>query len=307
MIDVWQDCIDLWQASLRCANTRKNYTASLQDFQKFFGGHLSKATRSDVARWIDSMRKRGLASSTVNTRATALSSFYRFAKEEYTVRDERGKEIPLTYDNPAARRSLRQRVERFGKSRALSGDETKKLLSVIDRSTIQGRRDYALFLGYVLMGKRNSEWRKARVGSFELHGNQVMYRWSGKGRQDVLSHVPPPVWDAVIDHVNPLDAEDTYVFRSLRSQTKEPLSGTAVSKLLKTYAKRAGLAGERIYPHMLRHTAAHLRKEAGDTTDSIQDFLGHQSPVTTRIYLQKLDGTVDQSWQKVARIIGVEA
>jgi integrase/recombinase XerD len=304
----WIGCRLLWEGSLRCDNTRKVYVRAVNEFTKACS--LPDADRKAVARWVESLRKRKLSPSTINLKLSGISSLFRYASTEYTVRDDQGKEQPLFPYNPAASRTLRPKVERFGKSRALSVSEVKKLLSAIDRESEQGRRDYALILGYVMMGKRNTEWRTARLSQFEYHEDQVLYRWSGKGRKDMLIEVPPPVWDAVMEHVHMSSMEigqDDFLFCSIKSEAIRPISSSGFGKILRTYARHAGLQGERIYPHMLRHTAAHLRKEAGDSLESIQDFLGHQSPVTTRIYLHKLDGTVDQSWQKVARIIGVEA
>lgn len=52
---------------------------------------------------------------------------------------------------------------------------------------------------------------------------------------------------------------------------------------LKKLSKRAGM-GNRVHPHLFRHTAAALRRIAGNEITDIADLLGHKSLATTRRY-----------------------
>ena len=78
-----------------------------------------------------------------------------------------------------------------------------------------------------------------------------------------------------------------------------------VGRLLKKYARRAGLEPAGIKVHTLRHTAAMLRKEAGDDLQSISNFLAHSSLATTQIYLHSIEGRQDVTWQKVEVLLGL--
>lgn len=84
-----------------------------------------------------------------------------------------------------------------------------------------------------------------------------------------------------------------------------PLSSREVGRLLKKYSKNAGLDPSKIRVHTLRHTAAMLRKQAGDDIDQISSFLGHSSLSTTQIYLHRLSGQTDSSWLRVAALLGL--
>ena len=63
-----------------------------------------------------------------------------------------------------------------------------------------------------------------------------------------------------------------------------PLSGGATNRLLKRYARRAGLDARLIHVHVLRHSAAMLEEELGASLVSISAFLGHANPSTTMRY-----------------------
>ena len=57
--------------------------------------------------------------------------------------------------------------------------------------------------------------------------------------------------------------------------------------------------------HILRHTAAKLRRDVGETVESVSQFLDHSSLGVTTTYLRRLEGQQDLSWQGVAESIGV--
>ena len=69
------------------------------------------------------------------------------------------------------------------------------------------------------------------------------------------------------------------------------------------YQVQAGLQPSGV--HILRHTAAKLRRDVGETVESVRKFLDHTSLGVTTTYLRLLEGNVDRSWPEVARAIGV--
>lgn len=105
------------------------------------------------------------------------------------------------------------------------------------------------------------------------------------------------------------DAENRYagfVFHAFDASGKpadRPIGDQTVRDALKYYARRAGLRTQGLKVHSLRHTAATLRKEAGDTDEAIQKFLKHGNVNTTRIYLQHLKPDPDKTWMTVAEML----
>jgi site-specific recombinase XerD len=82
------------------------------------------------------------------------------------------------------------------------------------------------------------------------------------------------------------------------------ISSHGFYKNLRTYAERAGLRD--VTPHVLRHSAAKLRRDSGASIEAVGSFLGHRSLHTTSRYLARLEGERDSGWQGVAAALGVD-
>jgi len=48
--------------------------------------------------------------------------------------------------------------------------------------------------------------------------------------------------------------------------------------------------------HILRHSAAKLRRDAGESVETVSAFLDHSSLAVTPTYLRRLEGVEDHSW-----------
>ena len=81
-----------------------------------------------------------------------------------------------------------------------------------------------------------------------------------------------------------------------------PIIGTFYSRF-RHYLRAAGLAPTGI--HVLRHTAAKLRRDAGESIENVSAFLDHSSLAVTTVYLRRLEGQDDRAWRQVAEAIGV--
>jgi integrase len=57
--------------------------------------------------------------------------------------------------------------------------------------------------------------------------------------------------------------------------------------------------------HILRHTAAKLRRDAGESIEEVSRFLDHSSLAVTTTYLRRLEGQEDLGWGAVAEAIGL--
>src|SRR5664280_2999734 len=72
-------------------------------------------------------------------------------------------------------------------------------------------------------------------------------------------------------------------------------SGTFYARF-RRYLKLAGMAPTGI--HVLRHTATQLRRDAGESIESVSQFLDHSSLAVTSVYLRRLEGQEDLTWRE---------
>lgn len=319
----WRSAISLWLDTRRSVETRRAYARALEDLLATSGALIWEITRTDVMRWVRAMETRGYAPSTINQRLAGASSFYRFCVEDYIIRGPDGRQVPLHDHNPASGKALRPTVELYGKAAWLTADEARAFLRAIPRTTLVGQRNFALLLGYLLLGRRNSEWRTVRWSDLERYGQQIFLRWAGKGKTDQRLEVPLPVWNAVseflraagrLELIQPTD----YLFVPLSRAGKpapaggeihpnRPLSSHEVARIVKRVCRLAGLEAKHITPHSLRHTGAMLRKAAGASDQEIMSFLGHSNLAITQVYLHALEGKTDSHWARVAELLGLDA
>ena len=81
-----------------------------------------------------------------------------------------------------------------------------------------------------------------------------------------------------------LDVLGEYLaWRHTKDKRLFPFEYYDIWRWLRKLGKRAGM-GNRVHPHLFRHTAAALRRIAGNEITDIADLLGHKSLATTRRY-----------------------
>jgi integrase len=171
-VAAWNDALELWLESRCSPNTQRAYAKAWQLFQESAGKQPWLVGKSDVLRWQEQMRQAGLTKETIQQRLAAVSSFYAFACASYTTYGPNGREQPLADYNPVAG-IPRPRISPYNKSTYLSVDQTRALLRAIPQDNLQGLRDYALFMAYLLTGRRNSEIRLLRWGDFQVENTSA--------------------------------------------------------------------------------------------------------------------------------------
>jgi len=223
--------------------------------------------------------------STISVRLAAISGFYGFLKRMGRVEAD-----------PAA--EVRRPRNRDPQPRGLDTAELRRLLDAIP-ATPSGLRDRAIVITSVLTGLRRSEVMGLRRGDLTRNGT-VYYTVRAKG--GIIRHreLPLPAFSAIVDA---LEAEGRPLEQLETDEQLFPVTSAAFYANLRRYAKRADLEG--VTPHVLRHSAAKLRRDNGASIEEVAQLLGHRSLYTTARYLARLEGEQDNGWQAVADSLGV--
>lgn len=304
----WQDAVELWLSRQNSVNTAASYRSSLKTLLAFCGRAPWEVGRKDIAAWLADLKRQGRSAATMANRISGVKSFFTFIITDYIVMDMDGEEYRLREDNPAASFKL-PTVERYGKAVCWDEEQAGAFLRAIDTSNLPGKRNKALFTGYLLMGLRNSELRLLRYEDMELlAGGTVLMRYQGKGKPNQTRELYPPVYEAIMAYAETERRSSGYVFHRYSNQGEIidlPISDQTVRDSLKYYARQAGLRTRGLKVHSLRHTAAYLRAQAGDDEDTIRRFLRHNSVETTRLYLQALRPNPDRTWMTVSEMLGL--
>lgn len=166
----------------------------------------------------------------------------------------------------------------------LSIEEIDNMLSVIDLSTMEGTRNYAIIETLYSCGLRVSELTSLRFTN--LFFDDGFIRVDGKGSKQRLV----PISDVAIKKINnyltyrnSMEAKkgsEDYLFISKRGT---PISRITVFYYVKKYAEEAGIK-KTISPHTLRHSFATHMIERGANIRYVQAMLGHEKITTTEMY-----------------------
>ena len=189
---------------------------------------------------------------------------------------------------------------------SLSADQVKRLLDVIP-DTIKGRRDRAIVLTLVLTGRRRTEVIDFKADNISFDNDVVFYIYRGKGGKKGRRELPVPALEAIRRTLSDIGKNlstmepDESLWQAGTSD-RGVTSATFYNRF-RRYQVKAGLQPSGV--HILRHTAAKLRRDVGESVESVSQFLDHSSLGVTTTYLRRLEGEVDRSWGDVATAIGV--
>lgn len=256
---------------------------------------------ADVKEWQARLEEQGLKHSTIYTRTSFLSSFYRWAIENSPTHEQ-----PVV--NPVAlARPKKPKPYRTERTKSLLDDELRALIAFVRKKAeeplnVVAKRDYALLQWYVKTGRRRNEVIALRgtdvqVCTVTKNGGSeevliVRYRIKG-GRYLMCELRDPVVRSALFEYLEVgnrrevLQTERPLWTRHDRAgRPGAPLTSHAFVKNLKRYAKEAGL--DHIHNHMTRHTFARIINEETGSLLETQEALDHDDQATTRIYIESV-------------------
>lgn len=253
-------------------------------------------TRAHVLAWQTSLAAQSIAPTTIRRKLSALSALFDHLCDCNAITHNPVKGVARPKEGANA-----------GKTPALSDDQAKRILEAPPLDTLKGNRDRAVLAVLLYHALRRSELWGLRLKDYSLRRGVQTLTVRGKGGKIRYLPVHPhavALIEAYLDLAGHRQELEDALFRPVKNAangTNKHLTGTAVyTEIVKRYATAAGIPLEAIRPHALRTTAATNALEHGADIAKVQEWLGHSSIVTTRLYDKRHSRAEDSPTFKVS-------
>jgi integrase/recombinase XerD len=267
-------------------NARKRYRENLVIFISWLTVNcedIRNPKRSEIITYKRHLIDSGKAVTTIDAYLVAVRQFFKWLEAE---------EI---YDNIAAGITSPRRYAGVRKS-YLQSEQVDQLLSVIDRSTVIGKRDYAIINLMCNTGLRCVEISRMDLMDVKPCKDGFRIDIMGKGRitKDRSINIPEcimfPIHNYLIERTD-LDGTHNYPMfvNHANCSRNRRFTRLSISKIIKKYLRSIQIDSSKITAHSLRHTAAINAIKAGASIVDVQSMLGHRDSRSTDIYLRALE------------------
>ncbi len=291
------DLFSRWIAFIDATEkTSATYTRNLRQFITYLQENgISQPTREDVIAYREGLKAQGKKATTIQSYLAPVKLFFTWTQTEGL------------YPN-IAERVKGAKIDKGHKRDYLTSRQAGKLLDTIDRTTLKGKRDYAMLALMLTTGLRTISIIRADIGDIRAAGDETALYFQGKGHDEKAEYVKlaGPVEDAIRDYLKarketnpaaPLFASEANRNAGGRMTTR------SISRTAKEHMVEIGLDDERHTAHSLRHTAATLNLLNGATLEETQQLLGHANISTTMIYAHALERANNNSEKRIAAAI----
>jgi len=241
----------------------------------------TEITREMIVQFGVSLRKP--APLTLRRKYACISSFFGFLQD-----------MGYAQSNPARRLPLPRVSEHVPVY--LTEEMAQQLIAAAD--TPWTKAAVVLLLS---TGIRRSEAVGVTLDDIDLEKRQLLIR--GKGDKERVV----PLTDQVVEAIQ------AYLPYRTKTQSRHlfvsawkghPIHGRCINRMLKIVIEKAGLEGQGITPHKLRHTfATHLIRNGVDIR-TVQELLGHSEIETTARYLHSDTKTKQAAVGKLRNLLG---
>jgi integrase len=188
--------------------------------------------------------------------------------------------------------------------RGIPGEAVQKLLATPDRTTLIGKRDYAILQLLASYGLRSGQAIHLRLSDLDWRPGRISFPGE-KGGKSTCFPFREEVAEALLTYVRDRgSAPFSQLFLTVRGQPRPLGVNNHLGSALEGYYRRAGIQPARYGAHPMRHAFATRLMEQGTPLKTIADLLGHRSLETTFLYT-KVDverlRTLAAEWPEVQR------
>lgn len=264
----------------RSVNTLAAYRRDLDAYWTFLrarGLGTADVTEPVVEDYVAFLRGEGRAPASIARALVSVRSLHRFLLDE-------GIAAADPTDAVGAPRVPQ------GLPKALTEEEVDRLLAAVVGDDAKARRDRAILEVLYGCGLRISELVGLSLPDLDLDAGYL--RAYGKGAKERLVPVGRFARDALAAWLSPSGRATLVPARGARRDDADAVflntRGRRLSRqgawgIVHRYGERVGL-GDRLSPHVLRHSCATHMLDHGADIRAVQELLGHASISTTQVY-----------------------
>jgi integrase len=264
--------------SVASEHSKRNYAKALDEVFTLCANRSQGLSRALLMEYRAAMVEKKLSASTVNVRLSAVRKLVGEAQRNGIIDAEEAA-------NLAGVPNLPQRGTRLGNW--LTREQAKELLTVPDRSTLKGKRDYVILSLLVGCALRRQELASLDIASIQMReGRWVVADLRGKGGRVRTVAIPLWVKQGIDAWTVAATIEKGRLLRPLSKSGKligDELGDWAIWSVVEQCAREIGI--EHFGAHDLRRTCAKLCRKNGGDLEQIKFLLGHSSIQTTERYL----------------------
>ena len=263
----------------RSRQTVQNYDFYLRRFAQWANNPSPKDLTQELVRkyrlWLNRFedeKGQGLKKNTQNYHLIALRSFLKYLAK-LDIKSLSAEKIELG--------KIPERIVEF-----LEGPDLERLLLAplqVDSAEIIKKRDKAILELLFSTGLRVSELANLKKEQINLKKDEFTVRGKGKKPRIVFLSEEARHWLREYLSLRPDLSPYLFVSHDRAHQGEENLTTRSVERLVKKYAKAAGIT-KKVTPHTMRHSYATDLLMNGADIRSVQSMLGHSSITTTQIY-----------------------
>jgi len=188
----------------------------------------------------------------------------------------------------------------------LTAEQVQQILNSIDRTTLNGAREYALFKLLIHTGLRECEAVRADLDDIATKGNSTVLYIQGKGESEKNNYVVlyPSVMEALQNYFKIRGAkpgEPLFISTSNHNRG-ERISTRTVQRIVKSLYERNGIINKNITTHSTRHTAVTLSILNGANIQQAQAMARHKNINTTMLYYHNINRLEDNAEAKLEQL-----
>ena len=277
-------------------NTADAYRKALRQLFNYFHNYgVDNPNRDNILAFKKEMESKGRKPSTIALYLAAARRFFSWTEQTGIYPN-----ICVGVKAP--------KLEQGHKKDYFAASQIKTVLSGIDRSNLEGLRNYAIMALMTTGGLRTVEVTRASVEDLRVVGDVPVLYIQGKGRADKTEFVKlsPQVEAAIRDYLKARGEVEMQapLFSSVSKRNMGArLTTRTIRGLCKNAMKEAGFNSDRLTAHSLRHTAVTLALLAGQDLAEVQHFARHHNISTTQIYAHNIDRMKSQCEMAISNAI----